>query len=60
LYVYTVTPTSITEAPGSPYQVPEVPGVYEFQGVIVIPKVANAAPGRPCFRQIQISGRKQR
>jgi hypothetical protein len=27
LFVYTVTPTSITEAPGSPYSIPEASSV---------------------------------
>jgi hypothetical protein len=35
LYVYTVTPTSIQEAPGSPYK---VPGSYGVQGLIVVPR----------------------
>jgi len=34
LYVYTVTPTSITEAPGSPYAVPDA---YGTVGLIVVP-----------------------
>jgi hypothetical protein len=35
LYVYTVTSTSITAAPGSPYK---TNGVYGFSGLIVVPK----------------------
>jgi hypothetical protein len=35
LFVYTVTPTSIMEAPGSPYYVPDWP--YGVKGMVVIP-----------------------
>jgi len=35
LYVYTVTSTSISEAPGSPYK---VSGAYGLKGLIVVPK----------------------
>jgi hypothetical protein len=35
LYVYTVTPKTITEAPGSPYSVPDA---YGLVGLIVVPK----------------------
>ena len=36
LYVYTVTPTSITEAAGSPYH---VSSPYGLKGLIVVPKL---------------------
>jgi hypothetical protein len=35
LYVYTVTPTSISEVAGSPYK---VQGAYGVKGLIVVPK----------------------
>jgi hypothetical protein len=35
LYVYTVTPTSITEVAGSPYK---VQNAYGIKGLIVVPK----------------------
>jgi hypothetical protein len=35
LYVYTVTPTSISEASGSPYK---IPGAYGVKGLIVVPQ----------------------
>jgi len=36
LYVYTVTPTSINEVPGSPFV---APNAYGIQGLIVVPKL---------------------
>ncbi|MGB6691213.1 MAG: hypothetical protein WBE76_25550 [Terracidiphilus sp.] len=36
LYVFTVTPTSITEAPGSPYKADD--GTYSWNGLMVVPK----------------------
>ena len=36
LYVYTVTPTSISEAPGSPYK---VANAYGLNGLVVVPKL---------------------
>jgi len=36
LYVYTVTPTSIGEVPGSPYKIEDS---YGLNGLIVVPRV---------------------
>lgn len=39
IFQYTVTSTSITQAPGSPYQVPATPdGVYGVKGMVIVPK----------------------
>jgi hypothetical protein len=38
LYVYTVTATSITAAPGSPYAIPNNTDAYYQYGLIVVPK----------------------
>jgi len=38
LHVYTITPTSIKEAPGSPYTLPSLEYAVNY-GLIVVPKL---------------------
>src|ERR1035441_1662354 len=38
LFVYTITPTSISEAPGSPYTIPDVEQNYLQNSLVVVPK----------------------